>query len=93
MYRREPSKMTGRALVATVIGFLLHLAVGFWILVGGLIMPLWAVGAMEVLWVMALVLAIRWRHRPVHVLAVPLGTLAIWFLVAWAGETWLGWTA
>src|SRR5919108_2136711 len=34
---------------------------------------------------LALVLAIRWRHRPVHVLAAPLATLAIWFLVHMGG--------
>jgi hypothetical protein len=85
--------MSTAAIVAAVVGFLLHLAVGGWIIVGGLIMPAWAVLAMMVLWGVALVLAIRWRRRPVLVLAAPPVMLAIWFLVAWAGDTFLGWTA
>jgi hypothetical protein len=85
--------MSAAAVVAAVVGFVLHLVVGFWILVGGLIMPGWAVVAMAILWAVALVLAIRWRGKPVLVLAVPVATLAIWFLVAWAGEVFLGWTA
>jgi hypothetical protein len=85
--------MSVAAVVAAVVGFLLHLAVGAWILVGGLIMPGWAVLAMVILWTGALVLAIRWRLRPVVVLAIPAVTLAIWFLVAWVGDTFLGWTA
>lgn len=85
--------MSAGAIVAAVVGFLLHLAVGGWILVGGLIMPAWAVVAMTILWAAALVLAIRWRGRPVLILAIPVATLAIWFLVAWVGDTFLGWTA
>ena len=85
--------MSATAIVVAVVGFVVHVVVGFWILVGGLIMPPWAVLAMMVLWGVALVLAIRWRGRPVLVLAVPVVTFAIWFLVAWAGDTFLGWTA
>ena len=85
--------MSTAAIVAVVVGFLLHLAVGGWIIVGGLIMPAWAVLAMMILWGVALVLAIRWRRRPVLVLAVPFVTLGVWFLVAWAGDVFLGWTA
>jgi hypothetical protein len=85
--------MSAIGVVAAVVGFLLHLAVGAWVLVGGLIMPAWAVLAMVILWAGVLVLAIRWRRRPMLVLAAPLATLAIWFLVAWAGDTFLGWTA
>jgi hypothetical protein len=79
--------------VLSVLGFLLHGLLAFWIVVGGLIMPIWAVAAMMVIWAVALVLAIRSRARPVLVLAVPFATLGLWFLVAWAGDTWLGWTA
>jgi len=79
--------------VPIVLGFLLHAAVGGAILVSGLIIPLWAVGALALVWLSGLVVAIRSRTRPGVVLAVPFVTLAIVVLTAWAGETFLDWTA
>ena len=75
------------------IGFILELAVGILILVSGLIMPIWAVIALGVVWLVGLVIAIRWRRKPAVVLAVPLAMIAIWAATAWAGDALLDWTA
>jgi hypothetical protein len=61
--------------------------------VSGLIMPAWAVISLGVLWAIAVVVAIRWRRQPGLVVIVPLALLAIWFLTAWIGDTFWGWTA
>jgi hypothetical protein len=75
------------------IGFILELGVGILVLVSGLIMPVWAVVGLGVLWLLGLVVAIRWRRKPAVVLAVPLAMIAIWAATAWAGEALLDWTA
>ncbi len=81
------------ARVAVVVGFLLHVAFGALVLVSGLIMPTWAVGALGVVWVVALAAVIRWRSRPALVLGIPLVLLAIWVIMLWAGDSFLDWTA
>jgi hypothetical protein len=89
----EGHRTTPASRVAVVAGFVLHGVVGVWVLLGQLIMPLWAVGILAVIWVVGLVLAFRWRARPALILLVLLVTLAIWFVTAWLGETFLDWTA
>jgi hypothetical protein len=79
--------------VALVVGVLLHLAVGYLVLVGGLVMPAGAVVGLAVVWAVALFLAFRMRRQPVAVILIPLVTLGIWFLTAWVGDTFFGWTA
>lgn len=81
------------AQVAMVIGFLLLLGVGYLVLVSGLFMPGGAIVGLAIVWAVALVLAVRWRRRPVVVILIPLVTLGIWLLTAWVGDTFLGWTA
>ena len=78
--------------LAVITGFLLHAGVGVFVLSSGLMMPAWAVIALAAVWVVALVGAIRERHRPLYVLLTPVVTFAIWYLTGWAGETYLGWT-
>jgi hypothetical protein len=89
----EEHRTTPAARVAVVAGLVLHGVVGAWVLLGQLIMPLWAVGALAVVWAVGLVLAIRWRGRPALVLLVPLVTLAVWLVTAWLGDAFLDWTA
>ena len=79
--------------IAVVAGFALHAVVGIFVLSSGLMMPAWAIVALAAVWVVALVAAIRRRHRPLFVLLTPVVTFAIWYLTGWAGETYLGWTA
>lgn len=76
-----------------VIGFALYLAAGFPVLVGGLIMPLWAIMVLAVIWVGGLYLAVRWRRQRNRFLALPFIMFAIWLATAYLGETFLGWTA
>jgi hypothetical protein len=80
-------------LIVDVIGFALYLAAGFPVLVGGLIMPLWAILVLAVIWVAGLFLAIRWRRQRNRFLALPFIMFAIWLATAYLGETFLGWTA
>lgn len=89
--RARDEEKTG--VVVTVVGFLLYFAAGLPILVGGLIMPGYAVGILGVIWLAGLILAIRWRDRAGLFLALPFIMVAIWFAVAWLGDTFLGWTA
>jgi hypothetical protein len=85
---------TGTSTLVTVIGFVLYLAAGLPYLVGGLIMPWYAVGVLWAVWVVGLALAIRWRNtRRTLFLALPFIALGIWFAVSWLGDTFLGWTA
>ena len=79
--------------LVTVLGFVLYLAAGIPILVAGLIMPYWAVVVLGVIWVLGLLAAIRWRNTRPLFLALPFAIVGLWFLTAWAGETFLGWTA
>jgi hypothetical protein len=79
--------------LVTVVGFVLYAAAGLPILFAGLIMPWYGVAFLGVLWVIGLVLAIRWRDRTLVFLALPFVMVGLWFLTAWAGETFLGWTA
>lgn len=55
-------------------------------------MPAWAVIGLVILWIGALVVALRHRRRPVVVLTVPLATFAVWYLTGSLGERFLGWT-
>jgi hypothetical protein len=95
--RRVVVALTGTASVAkdvvVAVGFILELGLGVLVLVSGLIMPVWAVIALGVVWVLGLVAAVRWRRKPAVVIAVPLAMIAIWAATAWAGETLLDWTA
>jgi hypothetical protein len=79
--------------LVVVVGFLLLGAMGLLVLVSGLIMPIWAVLALGVLWLVAVGVAIRWRSRPSIVLAVPFAMLGIWLAAAWLGDRFLDWTA
>jgi len=79
--------------VVTVVGFILCFAAGLPILVGGLIMPGYAVGLLGLIWLAGFIFAIRWRDRRGLFLVFPFITVAIWFAVAWLGDTFLGWTA
>jgi hypothetical protein len=79
--------------VAVVAGFALHAVVGALVIASGLVMPAWAIVALAAVWVVALVAAIRQRHRPLFALLTPVLTFGIWYVTGWAGETYLSWTA
>jgi hypothetical protein len=96
MTNTDETTSTDRApggLVVDVIGFALYLVAGYPVLVGGLIMPLWAILLLGVVWVVGLFLAIRWRKQRNRFLALPFIMFAIWLATAYLGETFLGWTA
>lgn len=80
-------------LVVDVVGFALYAAAGFPVLVGGLIMPLWAIIVLAVIWIGGLYLAIRWRKQRNRFLALPFIMFGIWLATAYLGERFLGWTA
>ena len=84
---------TNRAVARWALGAasLLHLAALPFYAAAGLLAPLWAVVALLCLWFAAGVVIVRLRRRPA-VLAVPLISAAVWFLVVTAGEKLLGWT-
>jgi hypothetical protein len=96
MTNTDKTASTERApggLVVDVIGFALYALVGYPVLVGGLIMPLWAILLLGAVWMVGLFLAIRWRRQRNRFLALPFIMFAIWLATAYLGETLLGWTA
>ncbi|MDQ3932343.1 MAG: hypothetical protein M3252_05850 [Actinomycetota bacterium] len=53
--------------------------------------PLWAAAGLVLLWIVAALLVVRMRRRPLAVLLVPVvNGLLLWATIA-AGEAWLGW--
>jgi hypothetical protein len=87
----RPSSSIGHR-VALVVGVLLHLVVGVFVLSSGLLMPAWAVVGLTLLWLAGFVVVYRYRSRPIVSFVVPAATMALWFLTGWAGERFLGWT-
>ncbi len=57
-----PDEVLPRILV--ILGFVAQLGVGFVVMVSGLIMPLWAILALGVVWVVGVVVMIRNGDRP-----------------------------
>jgi hypothetical protein len=96
MTNTDKTASTRRApggLIVDVIGFALYALAGYPVLVGGLIMPLWAILLLGAVWMVGLFLAIRWRRQRNRFLALPFIMFAIWLATAFLGETLLGWTA
>lgn len=85
--------MRGTRLVAAILGTLLHVAVGFLITVSGLVLPLPVVVALLVVWTAGFVMLMRWREHSLRVIAIPIATAGVWVVVAWFGDSVLGWTA
>jgi len=79
--------------LATALGIVLYIASGLPFLFGGLIMPGYAVIGLAVVWLIGLVVVIRWRERRPLFFALPFVMLGLWFTVAWVGENFLGWSA
>lgn len=79
--------------MVVAIAVLLHAALGITVSVSGLIMPTGAVMVLGLVWIVGVAAMIWCRRRPVPMLAVPIATWAVWFIVVGVGETWLGWTA
>ena len=76
-----------------VLALVLHAAAGFLVLVGGLIMPAWAVVCLGVVWVGLLVVIILKRDRPGWAFAMPVVSVVLWFAAAFLGDAFLDWTA
>ncbi|MCW3816068.1 hypothetical protein ONA91_16625 [Micromonospora sp. DR5-3] len=76
------------------LGLAVHLAVGFWYAVSGLVVPGWALAGLLVVWTVLLAVGVRLlRRRPALVPLAPLSAVLIWLAVVSAGGAWLGWTA
>jgi hypothetical protein len=88
----DESRRAGEV-IAIVFGVLLHLVVGFFYLVSGLVAPLWALAVLWVIWLALAYLMWRWRTKPFVVLAIPFVAAAIWWGVITLGDVLLGWTA
>lgn len=55
--------------------------------------PWWALLGLAVLWLVALVVALRWfRSRPRSVVLLPIGVTLVWFATVVAGSRWGGWS-
>lgn len=80
-------------IVAVVVGFAAHLAVGVFYLAAGLVVPGLAIPFFWAFWIFLLVLAIRHRRQPVWVLAIPVVAVVAILAAVSLGEALFGWTA
>jgi hypothetical protein len=81
----------GRLMV--VLGFVLHLVVGFFYLVSALLVPGPGVALLLLLWIGMLAAQILRRRQPKVVLGIPFVAAAVWFAVVEGGSRLFGWTA
>lgn len=77
-----------------VIAGIAHLVPGFFIVVSGLVAPLWAVLLMTLVWLALAVLLFRMvRRRSWWTPVIPLLAMVFWVTTLTVGENALGWTA
>ena len=54
--------------------------------------PWWAMAGLALVWVAALVLALRWfTRRPRAVVVLPVAVALVWLVTVVSGVRWLGW--
>jgi hypothetical protein len=85
--------MTLAGKLMVVLGFVLHLVVGFFYLVSGLLVPGPGVALLLLLWIGMLAVQIVRRRQPKVVLGIPFIAAAVWFVVVEGGSRLFGWTA
>ena len=71
----------------------LHLALGFFYLLSGLVAPIWAVGVLVAIWIALGVLLVRTRSNGPRDLWAPVLAAAIWLGAINAGDRLLDWSA
>lgn len=86
------AKMSAGQAVILILATLLHLVVGYFYLVTGLMAPFWGVGTLLLIWLALAIWGYRIRDRALVIL-VPLVAIAVWFVALSLGESLLGWTA
>lgn len=76
------------------------IALGLFVVTGvpygssGLLVPPYGLVVLFVVWVVLLVVVLRWKPQPRWwLLVVPMAAVAAWFAILTAGEMWLNWTA
>jgi len=84
---------TGRILA--LVGVVLYLATGlFPYLASGLVTPVWGLALLYLGWLVGLWWSIGlFQRKSAWGLAMPLASLAFWWLVITVGESIFGWTA
>jgi len=82
-----------RAAVAFWIALLVHLVIGFFYLVSGLVVPMPPLLLMWAWWLVLLAVLILKRGIPRVLVGIPVVALGSWFLILWFGGRYLGWTA
>jgi hypothetical protein len=75
------------------LALLLHAAAGSLVVVGGLIMPAWAVSVLGAVWVGLLVVIVLKRRQAAWAFLMPLVSIGLWFAAAFLGDAFLDWTA
>lgn len=75
------------------IALLVHLVIGFFYLVSGLLVPLTPLILLWAWWLVLLAVLVLRRDIPRFVIGIPVVAVASWFLVLWLGDRYLGWTA
>lgn len=75
------------------IALLLHLAVGYFYVLAGLVAPQWAVVGLLGVWLLLAWYLIRLRRERWKTLLIPAAAAAVWFGVLMLGDVFLDWTA
>ncbi|HWC13493.1 MAG TPA: hypothetical protein VG929_02720 [Actinomycetota bacterium] len=75
------------------IALLLHLAVGYFYVLSGLVAPQWAVAGLLGIWLVLLWGLMHLRRERWKPLVIPAIAAALWFGVLMLGDVLLGWTA
>lgn len=89
---RDAQSLDRARTAAVVVAMLLMIPVGFFYLVTGLVAPAPDVfGAYALFGVLVLATAVLARRRTWWTLAMPPASAGLWFLMLWAGETYLDW--
>lgn len=87
------SRMSRSHAAILVVALILHLAAGLFLLVSGLVAPLWAVALMLIIWAGLLGFGYLNRQRPWIALLMPVAAAVTWFVVVSLGSAIFGWTA
>jgi hypothetical protein len=79
--------------IALAAAGFMHLAVGGFVALTGLLAPGWVTALLLAVWVTAAALIWRWRRRrPIVTLLVPFAAAGVWFAVVATGQRLFDWS-
>jgi hypothetical protein len=90
----EPRRADARPVLGSFLGMGGMACVLFLVLASGLVAPWYGVVALAVVWVVLLVVGVRWfMTHPWRVAALPVVMVVVWFATVTTGAALLDWNA